>query len=74
MGFVTGAAIGEWLIFFLDNCTEDGWSIWTDPISGKTRVWDSIGPTLLDNGLLSDDWSKSFDSQSEAWRYINELK
>lgn len=73
MGFVTGTKIGDWLVFSLMNVEENGWSIWTDPVSGKTRVWDSTFPDLLEDGLLEDNWDRSFDSQRDAWEYIEKM-
>ena len=73
MGFVTGTKVGNWLVFSLLNVEDNGWAIWTDPISGKTRVWDERFPDLMDDGLLSDDWDRSFNSQRDAWEYIEAL-
>ncbi len=73
MGFIRANSVGRWVVFFLDTATEDGWSFWTDPVSGQTRVWDCTCPTLLANGLLSDDWDRSFREQYEALEYVQSL-
>ena len=73
MSFITSNELGNDIVWHLERASEDGWSMWFDLQSQQTRVWDSSFPSLDENGLISDDWDKSFGSGKAAWDYVKSL-
>ena len=73
MSFITSNEIGNEIVWHLNRASEDGWTMWFDLQSQQTRVWDSSFPSLDENGLISDDWDKSFSSGKDAWDYVKSL-